>query len=69
MDSAASPNPASSGNDIGNELIFELRNLIFEAQFAPLHPGELQLISWPRYNERRKGGVQIMMLFTQKRDL
>ena len=32
---------ADSGDDIGGELVFELGNLVFQQQFAPFQPLDL----------------------------
>ena len=52
---------ADSGDDIGGELVFELGNLVFQQQFAPFQPLDLQLIDRAHQLQRIDGIIEIAM--------
>jgi len=52
---------AVSGDDIGGELVFQLGNLVFQQQFAPFQPLDLQLIDRAHQFQRIDGIIEIAM--------
>jgi hypothetical protein len=55
----------SSGDDIGNEQVFDLLNLVLEAEFHFLEPAKLKLISRSGCLERLDSGIEIAVLLQQ----
>jgi hypothetical protein len=56
-----------SGNDIGQQLIVDPDDLVFEMQFALFEPLQLQLVGDHLLGQSRNGCVQVAMLFLQHR--
>jgi hypothetical protein len=54
-----------SGNDIGQQLAFELSDLVLERQLALFQALNLQLVKWPRFDQVFDNIVQIAVFQLQ----
>src|SRR6266567_3696875 len=58
-----------SGDDVGQELALDFRDLVLEQQLALLEPLELQLIERPMFGNARNHVVEVAVLDLQGRKL
>jgi hypothetical protein len=54
-----------SGNDVGDQIILQQRDLIAQAQLSLLQSGELQLVRRGGLVQCRNGAVQVTMFYPQ----
>ena len=52
----------ASGDDVGNEIILDQRDLVLQLQLAFLQAGDLQLVDHGGRAERIDGRIEIAML-------
>ena len=57
-----------SCDDIGDELVLDLLDLVFDLQLHLLEAAQLQLITRARGLERGNGGIQVAMLLSQRHE-
>ena len=58
-------NLALSGNDIGQEVILNLGDAVFQCQFFLFQPAQLQLVSAPGGDQRINCNIQVAMVLLQ----